>query len=113
MITPTSALIVVPLLSGRPRARQKTTSHAGNQRGLLYELWPGEPTEGRAVYLNEADKQHLRRPSVMRCKKRDFLTKKSAPCHSWITTYFDQEVKFPSYKNPYNFSAVPTTCFLS
>jgi hypothetical protein len=28
MITPTSALIVVPLLSGRPQARQKTTSHA-------------------------------------------------------------------------------------
>jgi hypothetical protein len=29
MITPTSALIVVPLLSGRPQAHQKTTSHAG------------------------------------------------------------------------------------
>src|SRR5471032_3056006 len=37
MITPTSALIVVPLI-GRPQARQKTTSHAGDRRGLLYEM---------------------------------------------------------------------------
>jgi hypothetical protein len=34
MITPTSALIVVPLLSGRPQARQKTTSHAGDPAWL-------------------------------------------------------------------------------
>src|SRR5476651_2457238 len=40
MITPTSALIVVPLI-GRPQARQKTTSHAGDRRGLLCELMAG------------------------------------------------------------------------
>ncbi|MDS9875460.1 hypothetical protein RMI40_11435 [Pseudomonas protegens] len=49
MITPTSALIVVPLLSGRPQARQKQQA-TRNAWLKLYELWPGEPAEGRAVY---------------------------------------------------------------
>ncbi|PHX52273.1 hypothetical protein AO354_26245 [Pseudomonas syringae pv. syringae] len=37
MITPTSALIVVPLI-GRPQARLKTTSHAGEPAWLVVRI---------------------------------------------------------------------------
>ncbi|MHC8330408.1 hypothetical protein [Pseudomonas sp. LB3P25] len=38
------------------------------------ETWPDEPAEGRAVYLNEADKQPPIRPSVIRRKVPYLLT---------------------------------------
>jgi len=34
-------------------------------RGLIVQLWPGEPAEGRAVYLNDDNIQPLVRPSVI------------------------------------------------
>ncbi|WP_154284857.1 hypothetical protein [Pseudomonas syringae] len=40
MITPTSALIVVPLI-GRPQARLKTTSHAGEPAWLVVRIMTG------------------------------------------------------------------------
>jgi hypothetical protein len=43
----------------------------------LYEKWPDEPAEGRAVYLNEADKQPPKRPSVIRRKVPVLLTRRS------------------------------------
>jgi hypothetical protein len=44
----------------------------------LYEKWPDEPAEGRAVYLNEADKQPPIRPSVTRRKVPVLLTRRSS-----------------------------------
>ncbi|MFD2882375.1 hypothetical protein ACFS4T_00210 [Pseudomonas lini] len=81
MITPTSALIVVPLLSGRPQARQKNNKPR-RMRGLIVrKKWPDEPAEGRAVYLNEADKQPPMRPSVIRRKVPVFIDLKVNQIH--------------------------------
>jgi len=78
MITPTSALIVVPLLSGRPQARQKQQATREIRRGLSVRIRAGEPAEGRAVYRNEADKQPPLRPSVIVPQSGDLLTQRSA-----------------------------------
>ncbi|TVT81765.1 hypothetical protein [Pseudomonas sp. H3(2019)] len=41
---------------------------------FTFETWPVKPAEGRAVYLNEADKQPPARPSVIRRKVPVLLT---------------------------------------
>ncbi|WP_338476018.1 hypothetical protein [Pseudomonas khavaziana] len=57
MITPTNALIVVPLLSGRPQARQKTTSHAGNPAWLVVRIsfGPELPTLNQAALKTNSE----------------------------------------------------------
>jgi hypothetical protein len=57
----------------------------------LYELWPVKPAEGRAVYLTQADKQPLSRPSVMEARKApfvDYAVKKLWPANGYSMQLF-------------------------
>ena len=63
---------------GARRRVKKQQATREIRRGLLYELRPVGPAEGRAVYRNNADKQPLCRPSVLRFKPAVLLTLESA-----------------------------------